>query len=411
LRILVVSQHFHPEPFRITDLARWLAERGHEVAVLTGWPNYPSGRLYPGYGWMKPRRDRLGQVAIHRVPVIPRGRGGALGLAANYLSFLFSACLLGPAMGLGKPDTILCFLPSPVTAAVPAVLLRKLKRAPLALWVQDLWPESVVAVGMLRSPLALKILDRLVGFIYRRAEAIWISSPAFAPAIARYGIPTGHIVYVPNSAESFYLTPSASETSNRRHVGGFQIVYAGNMGEAQGLEFVLDAIAQIPVSQQIRWIFIGAGRRRSWLMAEVARRKLGQVSIGEPLAPENIPEQLGGADALLVTLRPDPLFALGIPSKLQSALASAKPILATLAGAGAAVVHEAAAGIVVPPGDAAGLARAAMELAALPAERRREMGKAGRAYYLAHFDRELVYRRIEGELEDLHRRAVYSAAG
>jgi colanic acid biosynthesis glycosyl transferase WcaI len=403
VRIVIVSQHFHPEPFRITDLATWLSERGHEVRVLTGQPNYPSGRLYPGYGWIRPVRENLGSVAIHRVPIIPRGRGGALGLGLNFLSFLFTGSLLAPAMRLGAPEAILCFLPSPVTAAIPAILLRQLKRAPLALWVQDLWPESVSAVGMLRSGHLLKAIDQLVNFIYRRADAIWISSPAFEPAVSRYGVPCSRIVYVPNTTEDFYRVPAADGVPGRRR-DGFSIVYAGNMGEAQGFDVVLDAVARIPASHQIQWTFVGDGRRRSWLIEQVARRKLAQVSICDRVPPERIPELLADSDSLLVTLRPHPVFALSIPSKLQSALASAKPVLAVLAGAGAAIVEQAGAGIVVSPGDAAGLAQAALDLAALPATRRREMGDSGRAYYLSQFDRERVYRRIEEELQGLCRR-------
>jgi glycosyltransferase involved in cell wall biosynthesis len=173
------------------------------------------------------------------------------------------------------------------------------------------------------------------------------------------------------------------------------------MGEAQGLELVLEAAAQIPPSHRIHWILIGDGRRREWLVEQVKIRNLGQVSIRDRLPPERMPEVLAEADALLVSLRDDPLFALTVPSKLQSSLASGKPILAVLAGAGASIVEEAGAGLVVTPGNSAALAQAAICLAGLPIERRREMGAAGREYYLKHFDRELVYGRLEEELKRL----------
>jgi colanic acid biosynthesis glycosyl transferase WcaI len=400
MRILIVSQYFHPEPFRINDAARWLVQQGHQVSVLTGQPNYPSGKHYPGHGWLRPVRSTFGQVTIHRVPILPRGRGGAVSLAMNYLSFVVSASLLGPFLARGRFDAIICFVLSPVTAALPAILLRGIKERPLALWVQDLWPESVSAAGGLRSRPALAALHRLVDFIYGRAEVFWVPSRAFAPAITRYGIPQSRIVYLPNSAEDFYNSPTASQSRNAP-AETFSIAYAGNMGEAQGLELVLEAAAQIPPSHRIHWILIGDGRRREWLVEQVKIRNLGQVSIRDRLPPERMPEVLAEADALLVSLRDDPLFALTVPSKLQSSLASGKPILAVLAGAGASIVEEAGAGLVVTPGNSAALAQAAICLAGLPIERRREMGAAGREYYLKHFDRELVYGRLEEELKRL----------
>lgn len=400
MRILIVSQYFHPEPLRITDAARWLVERGHEVTVLTGQPNYPAGRFYEGYGFFLPGRETIAGMTVLRVPICPRRDGGAMGLALNYASFLASASLLGLLRIRGRYDAMLCFLPSPVTSAIPAVLLRASKGVPLMLWVQDLWPESVVDAGRVRSRLVLRTLDTLVGFIYRHADLVGIQSRAFLDGVARYGIPEERITYLPNTAESFYRAEEEAP-------GGtvppqpFTILYAGNIGEAQGLDAVLDAVERIPAEAGISWRFLGDGRRRSWLAAEIARRGLTTVELEDRIPAEEMPARLARADALLVSLRGTALFAATIPSKLQSMLASGRPVLAVLDGEGARIVREARAGVVAPPGDVDALARRAVELAEMDREARSAMGRAGRAYYLEHFDREVVYSELERRLVEL----------
>ena len=402
MRILIVSQYYQPEPFRIGDLARWLAERGHEVSVLTGRPNYPAGRLYPDYGPIRPVREVIDGVPVHRVPLVPRGNGGALALAVNYLSFAVSGCCLGPLLLRGRFDAVLCYLVSPITAAFPGIMLGRLKRAALALWVQDLWPESVASAGKVDSPTLMRCLDRMVGFIYRRADAIWIPSQAFAPAVLRYGIAPSRLAHIPNTTEAFY---QADDPPPPGRAGKLSILYAGNFGEAQGFETVLDAVERTPESSGVEWVFVGDGRRRAWLAAEIERRGLRQARLLDRVLPERMPALIGAADALLVPLRRAPVFALTIPSKLQSALASARPVLAVLEGEGARLVEVSGAGIVAPPGDATALAQAALRLAAMTPQERRRMGKAGRQYHDRHFARDLVYASIERHLGSIARQA------
>ena len=405
MRILIVSQYFRPEPLRITDAAHWLVEKGHEVTVLTGQPNYPSGRLYKGYGLFRPGRECVDGMDVFRVPIWPRGKGCPAGLALNYASFMASASLLGFLRVRGGYDVMLGFLPSPATSAVPAVLLRACKGIPLMLWVQDLWPESVADAGRVRSPLVLGALDRLVGFIYRHADLVAIQSRAFREGVARYGIPQDRIVYLPNTAEAFYGARAGRDSGGEgRSARPFTILYAGNIGEAQGLETVLSAIELIPPDAGISWRFLGDGRRRGWLAAEVARRGLTSVELEDRVPAEEMPVRLARADALLVTLRGTALFAATIPSKLQSVLASGRPVLAALDGEGARIVRESGSGVVAPPGNADALARCALELASMDRATLRAIGQAGRAYHLANFDRDIVYADLIRHLARLARR-------
>jgi colanic acid biosynthesis glycosyl transferase WcaI len=400
MRILIVSQYYQPEPLRIGDLAVWLAARGHGVSVLTGQPNYPEGRFYAGYGPIRPLRETIDGVTVHRVPLLPRGNAGTVALAANYLSFALSGACLGPLLARGSFDVVMCFLVSPITAALPGIVMSRLRRAPLVLWVQDLWPESVATAGKVDSPVLLRCLDRLVRFIYRRADAIWIQSRAFAPAVLRYGVAPERVAYVPNSSESHYRPDAGGRAAAP---GRLSILYAGNIGDAQGFETIIDAVALTSATQGIDWTFVGDGRRRAWLETEIERRGLARTRILARVPPERMPALIATADALLVPLRRAPVFALTIPSKLQSAFASGRPVLAVLEGEGARLVDESGAGIVAAPGDARALAQAVIRLAATGPEERQRMAMAGRRYHEANFEREQVYALIEQNLESIAR--------
>ena len=215
MRILIVTQYFWPENFRINDLAQGLMNRGHEVTVYTGKPNYPEGRFFPGYGFLGHGNETFGGVRVIRVPLLPRGEGSGFRLALNYLSFAFFASFLAPFRVYGDFDVILVYEPSPVTVGLPALILKALKGAPVLFWVQDLWPESLVAADAVRARWILAGIERLVRFIYHRCDRILVQSKAFVEAILPYGIPREQILFFPNTAEALYrpvaLEPDAFE--------------------------------------------------------------------------------------------------------------------------------------------------------------------------------------------------------
>jgi len=404
LRILIVTQYFWPERFRINDLALGLVERGHEVTVLTGMPNYPGGRLFPGYGFFRPAREDFRGVAVRRVPLLPRGSGGRWRLPANYLSFTLSAALLGPWRGRGGFDLIFAFQPSPVTVALPAVLLRRLKRIPLLLWVQDLWPESLSAAGAVSSPFLLGAVERMVRFIYRRCDRVLVASRGFIPRVLALSAPPDKVVYLPQWAESLYspigLEPEAPE--RRELPEGFRVVFAGNIGVAQSFETILDAAVRLKGSD-VQWVVLGDGRRRGWLEGRIHSLGLeGCMHLLGPRALEAMPRYFSLADALLISLKRDPAFALTVPAKLQSYLACARPIVAALDGEGARIVEEATAGVTCPPEDGRALAEAVRSLRGMDPERRASMGRRGRAYYEAHFARDTLIEALERLMRSVH---------
>jgi glycosyltransferase involved in cell wall biosynthesis len=400
VRLLVISQYFWPENFRINDLVTGLVERRHQVTVLTGQPNYPGGRFLPGYGWGGPRREAYAGATVIRVPLVARGHAGRVRLTLNYLSFVVTACA-GVLFRLPRGrtfDAILVFEPSPITVGIPAALARRRYRAPVLFWVLDLWPESLAAVGVVRSPWLARRVDALVRWIYRRCDLILAQSRAFVPAIVRHGVPESLVRYFPNWGEAVFDTPGSSAELPGLPPG-FRILFAGNIGEAQDFPSIIEAAALLQRRTDIHWIIVGDGRLAKWAREEVARRGLDRTVhfLGQhPL--DRMPGFFAAADALLVSLRNEPTFALTVPGKLQTYLACSRPVLAMLGGEGARIVAESGAGFHSPPGDAAGLAAIAERLAALPAVDRAAMGVKGREYFAEHFARERLFDRLDAWL-------------
>jgi glycosyltransferase involved in cell wall biosynthesis len=403
VKILLVSQYFHPEPFPVNDLVRAWSERGHRVEVLTGLPNYPAGRLSPGYSWRGPYRETVLGAEVRRVPLVTRGRRRGLRLALNYLSFAAAGWLAGPRVVEGEPEVIVVYAPSPITVCIPALRLGRRLRAPVALWVQDLWPDSLAATGAVRSPRLLGLARRVVGGFYRRCDLVLVPSEGFVAAVRGVCPQVRRVRVLPNWAEPFYrpLEVEAGAAERGELPAGFTVLYAGNLGSAQSLETVLEA-AHLLRDEPIHWVFVGEGNRRRWLEGESRRLGLdGRVRFLGARPPAGMPRYLALADVLLVSLRRDPAFAATIPTKVQSYLACGKPVLAALEGEGARVVASSGAGRVVAPQDPAALAGAARELYAAGAGARARMGERARAHALRHFDRERLVERLDGWLGEL----------
>jgi colanic acid biosynthesis glycosyl transferase WcaI len=405
LRLLVVSQYFWPENFRINELVADLVGRGHEVTVLTGRPNYPEGQVFDEFGKDPDSFDRYEGATVLRVPLRPRGKG-RLGLTLNYLSFVFWGTLLGPWLLRGRRfDSIFVFATSPVTAALPALLLRRLKRAPLAIWVLDLWPETLCAVGAVRSRLLLACAGALVSFIYRRCDRILVQSKAFFPNILHWSGDGSRTRYCPNWVEkTFEIIPDvvAPAPEVLAHRDTFNVMFAGNIGEAQDFPAILEAAGLLRHRSDLRWLIVGDGRAADSVRAEIERRGLqGCVVLLGRHPVERMPSFLCAAGALLVSLRTDPVFAMTIPGKVQTYLAAGVPVLGMLDGEGARVIEESGAGFVCPSGASGLLASHVEHLLSLTAQERLAMGRRGQAFCRSEFGRERLISRIENSLLNL----------
>jgi len=404
VRVLVVTQYFWPESFRINDVALGLVERGHEVTVLTGVPNYPNGRFFDGYGPLRPYEQTYRGVDIKRVPLVPRRHAGKVLLSLNYLSFALSASVLGPLLCRGSYDLILVYEPSPVTVGLPAIVLKRLKNLPIMFWVQDLWPESLSAAEAVSSERILGLVAKMVRFIYKRCDRVLVQSKAFTSRVEALGAKPKDILYFPNWAEDVYKplvleddAPERGETP-----GGFRVLYAGNIGAAQSFDTILEAAARLKDQADISWLILGDGRMREWVVNRIGELGLSEnVRLMDSRPVEDMPRYFASADALLVSLRRAPIFSLTIPSKIQSYLASGRPILASLDGEGARVVKESGAGLTAPAQDADALAESVLKMYRMSPESRAEMGRDGREYFEQHFERGKLLDQLEGWMRDL----------
>lgn len=402
MRLLIVSQYFYPEEFKINQLARALSGAGHELVVLTGQPNYPTGRFFPGYGVLRPLNEQYGDVQVVRVPIFPRHSGRDWQLALNYFSFAASATLFGLPRLRGRFDACLAFCPSPITTAVPAIVYRYFRKVPVALWLQDLWPESVLAVSGNRSRWFQGGLERLVRWVYAHVDQIWIQSRAYAESVAHHGARPDGVSYVPNWAEDLYDCERWADVAPEQ-LPPHSLVFAGNLGRTQGIPTLIDA-AEIAKSEgsEIHWVFVGDGSLRSWLEHEVRRRSLtDHVTLYPRRSPQDMPPVLMAASALLVTLGGEPVFRQTVPSKMQSCLASGRPVIAAVSGEAARIIETAECGYVCRPDDPRSIAAAANRLIALPPEERMLLGRRGHAYYKAHFTQSRISAQIMALLEEL----------
>lgn len=398
LRILIVSQYFWPENFRITDLSLALKEKGHEVTILTGMPNYPAGKLHDGYSWWKNRREIMQDIPIVRVPLFVRRESKPWQLVLNYVSFVFSACLLAPWLLRKKNFDIVFYVNySPITAAIPAILMAKLKKAPIFFWVQDLWPESLGAAGAVKSPTILLMVSWMVKKIYHSCDRILVQSQSFIEPAVAVGADRKKIQYFPNWAESLYKPVELSADSiERKEVpnDGFIVMFAGNLGVAQSLESIV-AAAEILRNENIHWVFLGDGRRRDWLQNTVTDKQLDKVHVLGSRPIERMPAYFSLADVMLVTLKDDSVMATTIPGKVQSYLACNKPIIGALNGAGARIIDDSQAGYSVASGDVQGLASAVLRMSRLNKLERDAMGQSARYYYEQNFDRDKLIDQLE----------------
>lgn len=398
----MVSQYFWPENFRINDLVKEWVQRGHEVTVLTGIPNYPVGKVFDVYQAQPSAFAAYEGAEVVRVPMLPRGNGG-LRLMLNYLSFVVGGGAFGPWRLRGKPaDVIFVFEPSPVTVGIPALWQGKIKKAPVVFWALDLWPETLAAVGVVRSPRVLGWVGHLVRFIYNRCTLVLGQSRGFLGSIAHYCDDSAKIRYFPSWAEDVFMDDSVKPAPEvPEWTDGFTVVFAGNIGEAQDMPAVLDAAERLKGHTRIRWVIVGDGRKSDWLKSEICRRGLDkQVLLPGRFAVERMPSFYAHADALLVSLKRDPVFSMTIPGKVQSYLMAGIPLLGMLDGEGAAVIRDAQAGLACDAGDSAGLAQAVLALAAMPSVERKQLGLNGQKYAQQEFGRTQLMDRLEALLAE-----------
>jgi lipopolysaccharide/colanic/teichoic acid biosynthesis glycosyltransferase len=385
MRILLLTQWFDPEPtFKGLLFARELAARGHEVEVLTGFPNYPGGKVYPGYRIRPWVREQIDGIPVLRVALYPSHNNSGLHRVFNYLSFAFSAAVIGTAL-IKKPNVMYVYHP-PITVGFAAAVIGFLRRAPFVYDIQDLWPDTVAASGMMSNSAALSLLGKFCKFVYRRARHITVLSPGFKEMLVGRGVLSEKIDVIYNWCDDTALKRNCEQLTRLAGADRFSILFAGTMGLAQGLDSVLLA-AQIcrTTMPAAEFFFIGGGVERARLEGMAADMQLENVRFLPRQPMQAMGSILAGADALLVHLKDDPLFRITIPSKTQAYMAAGKPILMGVRGDAADLVKRSQSGVLCQPGNPQSIADAVKELVSAGPERLAEMGHNGRAFY----DREL----------------------
>ncbi len=410
MRILIVTEHFWPEAFRVNDLASGLSARGHEVTVLTGIPNYPAGRYFDGYGLRGPFVQDVDGAHVLRVPVIPRGRGSGPRLLVNYASYVACASAW-LAVRRTRWDVVLVFQPTPVTTILPA-LVAKARGVPIVTWILDLWPDTLESTGMLRWPAGVRAAARLSAWLYRCCDLLLGQSQAYRARLEEMGVPPERIRYLPSWAEDLYESPPAARPSGSAEPWeqAFSVMFAGNLGRVQSLHTVLSAAELLEKRGPCHWVFLGDGAMRPWLVEEVQRRGLQErVHLIGRRPVEEMPAWYGRAGAMLVSLNREPILSMTIPGKVQSYLAAGRPIIGSLDGEGARVIEDSGAGYVAPAEDSESLAQVVERMMALSPGQRAEMGARGRAYYRANFARSEALDRVEAALNSVIRPRVAGA--
>lgn len=401
MRVLIVSQYFWPEGFRINEVAKTLLEKGVAVEVLTGKPNYPRGEFFFGYRAWGCQCETYQGINVNRIPLLARG-GGGWRLALNYLSFIISGLLFAPWMLRAKKfDVIFIYAPSPILQSIPAIFLGWLKGCPVVLWVQDLWPESLSATGHVQNKWVLKLVERVVRFIYRHVDLLLVQSRAFEAPVCALASDTP-IIYYPNSVDDAFAQPANDETPMVDGLSqGFSVMFAGNIGAAQAVDVIVEAAVLLKEFPDIHFVVLGDGSSREGMLKLIQQRGLVNLHLPGRFPVETMPGFMQKASALLVTLADRPIFAATVPNKVQAYLASGRPIIACLNGEGARVVAEAGAGLATPAEDARALADTILRLYRMPVVEREKMGENGRRYYQEHFDHNRLVDELIGHLQSV----------
>jgi len=398
MRILIVTQYFWPENFKINSLAIELKNKGHDIFVLTGLPNYPDGKISKNYSFWKNNDEVWNGIKIYRSKLFPRFSGKGIHLFFNYISFVIFSSIKVFFLIEKKPNLIFVYEPSPITVGIPAIVAKnKFGNIPIFFWVQDLWPDSLKDTGAFNNRYILKLADKFTRYIYKKSEIILVQSEAFTKYITKQGVSSDKIKYFPNPTENFYKVVKVNEKYANLLPNGFNLIFAGNIGEAQSFDTLIDAAFKLKkLNYPIFWNILGEGRAKNNLEKKISKLNLTNNFIFKgAFKSEEMPLFFACGDALIVSLKKSKIFSLTIPAKVQSYLACGKPIIGSIDGEGARIITESGAGFVSPSEDSDKLVENIIKLYSLSVENRIKLGKNGRAYYETEFSMEILINKLE----------------
>ncbi len=407
MKLLIITNHFYPESFRVNDIAFDRAQRGDQVTVLTGIPDYPEGHFHKGYGLFKKRVEYVNGVKVVHVPLIPRGNGRKIMMALNYASSVFFFFFYGWYQALfHRYDAVFVHDTSPAFISLPAKTVSKVQKIPLYHWILDMWPESLTAGGI-NGGKFYTLIHKMMKRIYKRDTEILITSHGFKRLLLERDVPEETITYLPNWNDDA-LTKSdvgglKADGNLPKLPNGFIIMFAGNLGFAQNMENLLAAANELKDEKDIHWVFVGDGRKKPWMDEYVKEHQLEDtVHLLGRYPIEMMGAFFKKADVMLVALNDVLIFNLTLPAKVQAYMAAGKPILASLCGEGSDIIKEANCGWSVPSNDYKKLAAKVREIAKLDKKELSLLGQNARYYYEQNFTRE----KCMGILDDTFKKHV-----
>ena len=394
MKILVISQYFYPENFRINDLVFSLKKRGHEIEVLTGKPNYPKGDYFKGYSWKGPKDEEIKGVKVHRANLILRKKGGSLRLFLNYFSFVFFAFFKILKLK-GDFEKIFIYAPSPITVGILGIVAAKKFKCKSYLWVHDLWPESVRVAGGIKSSIVLGLVNQMTKLIYRFNDQLLVQSPEFKNYILNQGVKESKIIYYPYYAEDFYNVIEKDKSYLSQFPRGFNLLFAGNIGVAQSFDTIVNAFEKLK-EYDINLVVLGDGRDKSRIQKQINEKGLTKIFhfLGS-FPPEQMPHYFTCADGLLITLKKADIFSYTIPGKLQSYLACGKPIIGALDGIGNKIISESNSGFACEAENHELLAKNIIKLYKLSKAEKEKLSKNALIYFELNYNKQYLLERLE----------------
>lgn len=393
MKILVVTQYFWPEDFRINDICEGLIEKGHDVEVLTGIPNYPYGKFYDGYSFLKKGKKEYKGIKIKRVPIIPRGKDGVIKLALNYISYTVSASIATLSLMFNRYDRVFVFQLSPITLAIPGIIISKIKKIPSTIYIQDLWPESLYCIKEVSSERVKYILDRICMKIYNSFDNVLITSNGFSEKLIDKGMEKDKIRYLPQWAEAFYMTEDDNEELESELL---TVTFAGNIGKAQSINTIIEAAKLAKNNKKIKWQIIGDGSEFENVKKLVREYSLEETvyMLGRKPA-EDMPMYFSNSNGLIVTLANEDILKSTLPAKVQSYMASGKPIIGAISGEGNYVIRESNCGLVGEAEDYRTLYDNVIKLYNMNFDERKKLGENGKKFFKENFNREILLNKLE----------------
>jgi glycosyltransferase involved in cell wall biosynthesis len=398
MRILIITQYFWPENFKINSLSLELKNNGHDVSVLTGLPNYPTGKISAGYSFWKNNNEIWNDIKIYRSKLLPRFSGKGVYLFMNYISFAIFASIKVLFNIREKPDLIFVYEPSPITVGIPAIVAKnKFNNIPIFFWVQDLWPDSLKDTGAIKDKFILNMADKFTRYVYKKSDVVLVQSEAFTEYIIKQGVPSNKIKYFPNPTEKFYNLTKVEYAYSRLFPIGFNLIFAGNIGEAQSFDTLINAAFKLKqLNFPIFWNIFGDGRAKEHFKRRVIELNLEENFVFKgSYKSEEMPFLFACSDALVVSLKKSKIFSLTIPAKVQSYLACGKPIIGSIDGEGAKIINQAQAGFVSASEDADNLVANIIRLYNLSENERATLGLNGHTYFEKEFSMDILIDKLE----------------